>query len=91
MLFIKKHEYVDMNTELSKKSKNVFEKDVFKLMNNSGFGKTMKNVRKHREIKLVTTNKIRNQLASEPNYWTINGNSENLVAIEMKKNKSKNE
>ena len=78
-----------MNTELRKEAKNDFEKDFFKLMNNSVFEKTMENVRKHQDIKLVTTDKRRNQLVSEPNYHAIKGFSENLVAIEMKKNKSK--
>ena len=58
-------------------------------MNNSVFGKTMGNVRKHRYIKLVTTDKRRNQLVSEPNYHTTKSFSENLLAIEMKKTKVK--
>ena len=82
-------EYIDMNTELRKEAKNVFEKNFFKLMNNSVFGKTMKNVRKHRDIKLVTTDKRRNQLFSEPNCHTTKWFSGNLLAIEMKKIKVK--
>ena len=76
-----------MNTELRKRAKNDFEKDFFKLMNNTVFGKTMENVRKHRDIKLVTTDKRRNQLVTEANYHTTKWVSENLLAIEMKKTK----
>ena len=61
-----------MNTELRNVAKNDFKKYFFKLMNNSVFGKTMENIRKHRYIKLVTTNKRRSKLVSEPNYHTIN-------------------
>ena len=81
--------YIDMNTELRKQAKNYFEKDFSKLMNNSVFGKTMENVRKHRDVKLVTTDKRRNQLVSEPNYHTKKWCLENLLAIEMKKAKVK--
>ena len=82
--------YIDMNTKLWKEEKNEFEKDFFKLVNNAVFGKTIENVRDHRDIKLVTTNEKRNQLASEPNYHTLKYFSENLLAIEMKET-SKNE
>ena len=78
-----------MNTELRKLAKNDFEKDLFKLMNNSVLGKTMENIRKHRDTKLVTMDKIRSKLASEPNYHTINLISEYLSIIEMKKTKIK--
>ena len=76
---------IDMNTKLRQKEKNNFEKDFFKLMNNSVFGKTMKNVRKHRNIKLVTIERTRNYLVSEPNYYITKFSTENLSAIEMKK------
>ena len=58
-------------------------------MNNAVFGKTMENIRKHRNIKLVTTDKIRSKLVSEPNYHTINLIFEDLSIIEMKKTKIK--
>ena len=68
-------EYIDMNTELRKQAKNDFE--------------TMENVRKHRDIKLVTTDKRRHQLVLEPNYHTKKWFSENLLATEMKQIKVK--
>ena len=76
-----------MNTELRKLAKNDFEKDFFKLMNNAVFGKTMENIRKHRDIKLVTTDKKRSKLVLEPHYHTINYISEDLSVIEMNKTK----
>ena len=78
-----------MNTELRKLARNDFEKDLFKSMNNSVFGKTMDNIRKHRDIKLVTTDKERSKLVSEPNFHTMNLISEDLSIIEMKKTKIK--
>ena len=77
--------YIEINTELRKKAKNDFKKYFFKLMNNSVFGKTMKNVRKHRDIKLVTTEKRRNYLVSESNYHSTKFFTGKLMAIEMKK------
>ena len=59
-----------MNTKLRTEAANDVEKDFFKLMNNAVFGKTIENVKKHRDIKLVTINKRRNEWASEPNYHT---------------------
>ena len=58
-------------------------------MSNAVFGKTMENVRKHRDIKLVTTDEKRNKLVSETNYHATKCFSENLLAIEMKKTKVK--
>ena len=81
--------YIDMNTELRKLAKDDFEKDLFKLMNNAVFGKTMENIRKHRDIKLVTTDKKGNKLVSEPNYHTMNYISEDLSIIEMNKTEVK--
>ena len=81
--------YIDMNTELRKLVKDDFEKDLFKLMNNAVFGKTMENIRKHRDIKLVTTDKKINKLVSEPNYHTMSYISEDSSIIEMNKTKCK--
>ena len=73
-----------MNTDLRKKVKSDLEKDFFKVMNNAVFGKTKENVRKHRDIKLVTRERRRNYLVSEPNYHTTKFFTEHLLAIEMK-------
>ena len=81
--------YIDMNTELRKYVKNKVEKNFFKQMNNSVFGKTMKNVRNHRDIKQVTSDKRRKQLVSEPNYHSHKKISDHLMAIEMKKTRVK--
>ena len=62
--------WININTKWRAEVKNDFEKDFFKIMNNTVFRKTMENVRKHRDIKLTTTDKRRNLLASEPNYHT---------------------
>ena len=81
--------YIDFNTDLRMKATNDFEKDFFKLMNNAVFGKTMENVRKHRDIKLVRTDNKRNKLVSEPNYHTTKLIDDNLAIIEMRKVKVK--
>ena len=74
-----------MNNDLRKKAKRDFEKHFSKLMNNAVFGKTVGNMRKHRDIKLVTPERRRNSLVSEPNYHTTKFFKELLLAIEMKK------
>ena len=80
---------IDMNTKKKMEAKNEFEKNFFKLMINSVFGKTMENLRKHRDIKLMATDEKRSKLVSEPNYHTTKRFSENLLAVEMKKTKVK--
>ena len=77
--------HIDINVDLRKKAKRDFEKDLFKLMNNVVFGKTMENVRKHRDIKLVTTERRRNYLVSEPNYYARNFFRENFQQLKWKK------
>ena len=77
--------HIDMNTKVRKKAKNYFEKDFLKLMNNAVFGKTMENVRKHRNIEVVTTERRRNYLVSELNYHTRKFFTDNLLAVEIRK------
>ena len=77
--------YIMMNAELGMQAKNDFEKDFFKLMNNAVFGKTMENVRNHRDIKVVTTDKRRSIFASEPNYHSTKYISKDFLIMEMKR------
>ena len=74
--------YIDINTDLNKKQKNDFEKYF---MNDQLFGKTIENVRKHGDTKLVTTERRRNYLVLESNYHTTKFSTENSLAIEVKK------
>ena len=83
--------YINMNTDLRKQAKNDFEKDFFKLMNNSVFGKTMENERNHRDIKIVTMDKRRSILASEPNYHSAKYISKRFIDNGNEKDRSKNE
>ena len=72
---------IDMNKDLRKKAKNYFKKDFFKLMKSVVFGKTMENMRKHRDIKLVTIERRRNYLLSELNYHTTKFFTEYLLVM----------
>ena len=67
--------------------KKDFEKSIFNLMNDEAFRKVIVNIKKHRDIKLVTTEERRNYLVPAPNYHTTNIFSENVLTIEMKKPK----
>ena len=75
--------YINMDTKLREKAKNNFEKDFFKLKNNVIFRKTMGNVRKYSNIKLVTTERRRNYLVSEQNYHTTKLFTKTLLAMEI--------
>ena len=77
--------YIDFNTQLRTAATNDFEKDFFKLMNNSVFGKTMENIRKHRNIKLVTTEEKYLRTAMKPNFKSGVLFGENLMGCEMAK------
>ena len=75
---------IEMKTALRTQAKNDFEKEYFKLKNNSAYSKTMEKIRKHRDIYLVTTDKKPSILASEPNYHGTKHISENLLIMEIK-------
>ena len=76
--------YIDLNTNLRAKAKSNFEKDFFKLMNNSVFGKTMENIRNRVNIKLVNTGEEFKKLSAKPNYESRKIFNENLVSVHMK-------
>ena len=80
--------YIRKNTELRKEAKNAFEKDFFKLMNNSVFGKTIENIRKRQNVKLLDNRKKALKLSSKPNFDRATIFDEHLVAIHMKKKRS---
>ena len=79
--------YIELNTKLRANGKNDFEKDFFKLMNNSVFGKTMENIRNRVDVKLVSKRKKAEKLAAKPNFEHLTIFDENLVAIHMKRTK----
>jgi len=78
-------QYIDFNKEMRKDAKNSFEKDFFKLMNNSVFGKTMENLRKRTNIELVTGDKRFLRLTAKPIYVSSKRFDENLVGVQRKK------
>lgn len=77
--------YIDLNTELRTKAQNEFEKDFFKLMNNSVLGKTMENIRNREDVRLVTNEFQAAKLINQPNYKNRTIFLENLAAIHMRK------
>ena len=77
--------YIRKNTELRKTAVNSFEKDFFKLMNNSVFGKTIENIRKRQNIELVDDRKRAARLTSKPNFDRATIFDKNLIAVHMKK------
>ena len=81
--------YIKLNTDLRAKASNTLEKDFFKLMNNSVFGKTMENIEKRVDVRLVTNKKRAVKLASKPHFEKRTIFDENLIAIHMKRTKLK--
>ena len=80
-------EYIDFNTKLRTTAANDFEKDFYKLMNNSVFGKTMENIHKHRNIKLIASLEAYLKVVMKPNFKSGVGFDKNLMGCEMGKTK----
>ena len=80
-------EYIDLNTNVRTKAKNDFEKDFFKLMNNSVFERTMENIEKRVDLRLVTKREEAMKLSSKPNYYSHTIFDEHLIAVHMKRSK----
>ena len=83
--------YIMLNTRLMKEAKNEFEKAFFMLMNNSLFGKTMENIRNHKDMKLVISNKKYLEYVMKPNFKDGHSFSKHLFAMEMEKKKDHDE
>ena len=79
--------YIDLNTKLRSRAKNDFEKDFFKLMNNSVYGKTLENIRNHKDIRLVNNRKSASMYANKPNFHHCTIFDESLISIHMKRTK----
>ena len=79
--------FMDFNTQLRTKATNDFEKDFFKLMNNTVFGKTMENIKKHRNIKLVTSRESYLKIVMKPNFKSGVLFGKNLMGCEMARSK----
>ena len=77
--------YISKNTELRKKAKNAFEKDFFKLMNNSVFGKTIENIRKRQKVFSLESREKSVKLSSRPNFNTATIFDSNLIAVHIKR------
>ena len=77
--------YIELNTQLGTGASSEFEKDFFKLMNNSVFGKTMENIRNRVDVRFRTSEKSADKLAAKPNYERTTVFSEDLIAVHMRK------
>lgn len=80
-------QYIDLNTQMRAEAKNGFEKDFFKLTNNSVFGKTMQNIRKHVKVELVTESQKMKKLVAKPTFKVAKQFNEHLVGANMGREK----